>query len=152
METVYAIATMDTKGREIGYIAQCVGDAGAKVVTVDVGTGGEPSVWADVRREEVACCHPKGKEGVLGHSDRGRAVSVMSEGIVGTCKSIRSDIIVLCHGGPIAMPEDAHYILERVEGVDGFYGASSMERLPSEVGITDQVKKFTKLRLASPAT
>lgn len=74
------------------------------------------------------------------------------EGIVGTCKSIRSDIIVLCHGGPIAMPEDAHYILERVEGVDGFYGASSMERLPTEVGITDQVKKFTKLRLASPAT
>lgn len=74
------------------------------------------------------------------------------EGIVATCKSTRSDIIVLCHGGPIAMPEDAHYILERVEGVDGFYGASSMERLPTEVGITDQVKKFTKLRLASPAT
>lgn len=87
METVYAIATMDTKGREIGYIAQCVGDAGAKVVTVDVGTGGEPSVRADVRREEVACCHPKGKEGVLGHSDRGRAVSVMSEALVEFVKS-----------------------------------------------------------------
>lgn len=70
------------------------------------------------------------------------------QGIVESCKSIREDIIVLCHGGPIAMPEDAKYILERVKGIDGFYGASSMERLPTEVAITDQVKKFTSLKLA----
>jgi len=69
------------------------------------------------------------------------------QGIVETCKAIRNDVIVLCHGGPIAMPDDASYILEHVDGVDGFYGASSMERLPTEVAITDQVEKFTKLKL-----
>lgn len=73
------------------------------------------------------------------------------QGIVETCKSIRSDVIVMCHGGPIAMPDDARYILERVEGVDGFYGASSMERLPTETAITDQVRQFTKLKLTHKA-
>src|SRR5690625_2497991 len=62
--------------------------------------------------------------------------------IVDTCKSINEEIIVLCHGGPIAMPEDAQYVLNQVDGVDGFYGASSMERLPTEVAITEQIKKF----------
>jgi predicted TIM-barrel enzyme len=64
------------------------------------------------------------------------------QAIVDTCKNIRSDTIVLCHGGPIAMPDDAAYMLERVNGVDGFYGASSMERLPTEIAITEQIKKF----------
>ncbi len=73
------------------------------------------------------------------------------QGIVETCKSIRSDVIVMCHGGPIAMPDDARCILERVEGVDGFYGASSMERLPTETAITDQVRQFTKLKLTDKA-
>ncbi|MBI3684046.1 MAG: phosphoenolpyruvate hydrolase family protein [Acidobacteria bacterium] len=67
--------------------------------------------------------------------------------IVEVCKSIRDDVIVLCHGGPIACPEHAGFILERVPGVDGFYGASSMERLPTEVAITEQVRAFTDLRL-----
>jgi predicted TIM-barrel enzyme len=67
--------------------------------------------------------------------------------IVDTCKLIRDDVIVLCHGGPIASPDDAGYILERVAGVDGFYGASSMERLPTEVAITAQVRVFAELRL-----
>jgi predicted TIM-barrel enzyme len=67
--------------------------------------------------------------------------------IVDTCKLIRDDVIVLCHGGSIASPDDAGYILERVAGVDGFYGASSMERLPTEVAITAQVRVFAELRL-----
>ena len=66
--------------------------------------------------------------------------------ICNACKSIRGDVITLCHGGPIAEPEDASYILERVPEVDGFYGASSMERLPTEVAMTDQVKRFTEIR------
>lgn len=65
--------------------------------------------------------------------------------IVNSCKEINDEVIVLCHGGPIAMPEDAQYILERVEGVDGFYGASSMERLPTEIAITEQIKKFKNI-------
>ena len=66
--------------------------------------------------------------------------------ICNACKSIRGDVITLCHGGPIAEPEDASYILERVPEVDGFYGASSMERLPTEVAMTAQVKRFTAIR------
>ncbi|MCE2809581.1 MAG: phosphoenolpyruvate hydrolase family protein [Planctomycetaceae bacterium] len=63
-----------------------------------------------------------------------------------TAKSIRSDVLVLCHGGPIANPSDAQFILERCPEVDGFYGASSMERLPTEVAITEQVREFMKIR------
>ena len=57
------------------------------------------------------------------------------------------DVIVLCHGGPISEPEDAAYVLDHTSGVDGFYGASSMERLPTETAITEQIRKFTNLRM-----
>ena len=57
-------------------------------------------------------------------------------------KEVKPDILCLCHGGPISEPEDAAYVLERTEGVVGFFGASSIERLPTEVAITQQVKDF----------
>lgn len=60
-------------------------------------------------------------------------------------RAIREDVIVLCHGGPIAMPEDAGFILKRCRGVQGFYGASSMERLPTEKAIKAQVEEFGKI-------
>ena len=60
---------------------------------------------------------------------------------------VRSDILVLCHGGPIAKPEDARYILERCQGVHGFFGASSMERLPVEEAITGITKTFKGIPL-----
>ena len=56
--------------------------------------------------------------------------------------AINPDVIVLCHGGPIAEPEDAAYVLERTNGVVGFFGASSMERLPTEVAITENMRRF----------
>ena len=68
------------------------------------------------------------------------------QAITDTCKTLREDCLVLCHGGPIANPEDAQFILSNCRSVDGFYGASSMERLPTELAITDQVRQFTKLR------
>ncbi len=58
---------------------------------------------------------------------------------------IKPDVIVLCHGGPIAEPEDARYVLERTHGVKGFFGASSMERLPTEVAMTENMKRFKAL-------
>ncbi|MBB3932255.1 putative TIM-barrel enzyme [Kaistia hirudinis] len=58
---------------------------------------------------------------------------------------VRSDIIVLCHGGPIAQPEDAEFILKRTANCHGFYGASSMERLPVEAALTEQTRKFKGL-------
>ena len=60
------------------------------------------------------------------------------------------DIIVLCHGGPIAEPADAAYVLERTNGVAGFFGASSMERLPTEVAMTETVRRFKALRPSVP--
>jgi predicted TIM-barrel enzyme len=60
-------------------------------------------------------------------------------------KAVRSDVLVICHGGPISEPADAAYILERTRGVVGFYGASSMERLPAETAITEQVQRFKML-------
>ena len=62
-------------------------------------------------------------------------------------KAVNPDVMVIVHGGPVAQPEDAKYVLERTKGVVGFFGASSIERLPTEVAITDQVKTFKKLKI-----
>jgi predicted TIM-barrel enzyme len=61
-------------------------------------------------------------------------------------KHINKSVLVLCHGGPIAEPADAQYILDHTEGIVGFYGASSMERLPVEPAIENRVREFTALR------
>jgi predicted TIM-barrel enzyme len=61
-------------------------------------------------------------------------------------KKINKDILVLCHGGPIAEPADAQYVLDHTEGIVGFYGASSMERLPVEPAIRERVKEFAGLQ------
>jgi predicted TIM-barrel enzyme len=60
-------------------------------------------------------------------------------------KEVDADVLVLCHGGPIAEPEDAAYVLERTSGVVGFFGASSMERLPTEVAMTENMRRFKAL-------
>ncbi len=59
-----------------------------------------------------------------------------------SAKSVNSDILVLCHGGPISEPQDAAYIMAHTRGIVGFFGASSIERLPTEVAITDCVRRF----------
>jgi predicted TIM-barrel enzyme len=69
------------------------------------------------------------------------------QAIADAAKGVRSDVLVLCHGGPIASPEDTRYVLDRCPTIDGFYGASSMERLPTEIAITAEMRKFTGLRL-----
>ena len=57
-------------------------------------------------------------------------------------KRVNPEILVLCHGGPIAEPDDAAYILEHTEGIVGFFGASSMERLPVEVAMIENMRRF----------
>ncbi len=69
-----------------------------------------------------------------------------TQAIADAARKIKRDIVVLVHGGPVASPGDAHYVLNRTRGVDGFYGASSMERLPVETAITAQTAAFKKLR------
>ncbi len=67
--------------------------------------------------------------------------------IADAAKSARNDVIVLCHGGPISEPQDAEYVLHRTKGVHGFYGASSMERLPVEKAITETIQSYKAIKL-----
>ncbi len=66
-------------------------------------------------------------------------------------RRVNPDILVLCHGGPISEPEDVQYILQHTRGIVGFFGASSIERLPTERAITDGVRRFKSLTLAPTA-
>jgi predicted TIM-barrel enzyme len=67
------------------------------------------------------------------------------DAIAEAAMAVRNDVIVLCHGGPIAMPDDAAYILKRCRNCHGFYGASSMERLPVEIALTEQTRRFKEI-------
>jgi predicted TIM-barrel enzyme len=83
-----------------------------------------------------------GAETALTLEESARSVQAMHD----AAKRVNREILVLCHGGPIAEPADAQYILDHTEGVVGFYGASSMERLPVEPAISGRVREFTQLR------
>jgi predicted TIM-barrel enzyme len=73
------------------------------------------------------------------------------DAIASAARAVRQDVIILCHGGPISMPNDARYILERCDQIHGFYGASSMERLPAEAAILAQTAGFKALPLKKTA-
>jgi predicted TIM-barrel enzyme len=68
------------------------------------------------------------------------------DAIAAAARSVREDVIVLCHGGPISSPEDATYILKVCPDCHGFYGASSMERLPTEIALTEQTRRFKSIK------
>lgn len=69
------------------------------------------------------------------------------DAIAAAARSVREDVIVICHGGPISMPKDAAFILQNCARCDGFYGASSAERLPTEIAIRDQIKQFKTMEM-----
>jgi predicted TIM-barrel enzyme len=106
--------------------ARWMADAGADLIVAHMGltTGG--TIGAHTARTLDECVGP---------------VTAIAE----ACKAVRGDVFVLCHGGPIAEPADAWFILDRCP-VEGFYGASSMERLPAETAITARVREFAELR------
>ena len=87
----------------------------------------------------------KGSIGATTAKTLDQCVTLITD-IAKAARRVRRDIIILCHGGPIAEPEDAAYILKHCPGIDGFYGASSMERLPTERAITKQTEEFTRIR------
>ncbi len=82
-----------------------------------------------------------GAETALTLDDCVERIQAMNDAAV----AVNPDVIVLCHGGPLAEPEDARYVLERTDGVVGFFGASSMERLPTEVAMTENMRRFKAL-------
>jgi predicted TIM-barrel enzyme len=73
------------------------------------------------------------------------------DAIADAARSVRKDVILLCHGGPISMPDDARYVLSHCSGLHGFYGASSMERLPAETAIARQTADFKAIKLTGNA-
>ena len=75
--------------------------------------------------------------------------AVKVQELADAAKTINPDILCLCHGGPIANPEDAQFILNNTEGIVGFYGASSIERFPTEVGIRKQTEDFKQITFKS---
>ena len=74
------------------------------------------------------------------------------QAIVDAARRVNPEVLCLCHGGPIAMPDDARFMIDGVRGLDGFYGASSTERLPTEVAIRAQIEEFKRLRLPVKAS
>jgi predicted TIM-barrel enzyme len=84
-----------------------------------------------------------GAETALTLEESARRVQAMRDAAV----EVNPDILVLCHGGPIAEPEDARYIFEHTDGIGGFFGASSIERLATEVAIEGQARRFKSLKL-----
>lgn len=85
-----------------------------------------------------------GAKSALTLDEAARRVQAMAD----AAKAIRPDVIVLCHGGPIAEPADVADVFRQTKGIAGFFGASSIERLPTEPAIIGQVRAFTDLRLA----
>ncbi|WP_422926036.1 phosphoenolpyruvate hydrolase family protein [Singulisphaera sp. PoT] len=83
-----------------------------------------------------------GAKSALTLAEAGRRVQAMAD----AAKRVRDDVIVLCHGGPIAEPDDVAEIFRTTKGIAGFFGASSIERLPTEPAITQQVRGFTSLK------
>ena len=109
--------------------AEKMAAAGADVIVAHMGLTTKGSIGAESGRNL---------------DDSVRDVQAISDAAHG----VRDDVIVLCHGGPIAMPEDAEYVLQRTNNVDGFYGASSMERLPVETALTSQTEAFKAIRFS----
>lgn len=78
------------------------------------------------------------------------AAAARIQSMLDAAKSVREDVLVLCHGGPVAEPPDVAYVMEKVRGLDGFLGGSSMDRLPAERAITEQVRRFKAIARATP--
>lgn len=109
--------------------AQAMTEAGADVLVAHMGLTTSGSIGAQTSRsmeESVA------------------EVQAIRDAAVG----VRDDVIVLCHGGPIAEEADAKHVLDNTTGVAGFFGASSMERLPTEIAIADTLRGFKRLRVS----
>jgi predicted TIM-barrel enzyme len=132
-------------GLEVDIIARA---AGKDMLTTPYVFSKEDAVAMTRAGADIVVCHlglttggSIGAETALTLEDCVAKVDEWSE----AARSVREDVIVLCHGGPISSPADAAFVLSRCRACHGFYGASSMERLPTEVAIAEQVRAFTAI-------
>lgn len=139
----------------------------------NMGFGLEVEMIAEARRQEMVTCpyvfNPEearamaqaGADVVVAHmglttkgSIGAKTAMTLEEAvpsvqaIADAAREVNSELFVICHGGPISEPQDAAYILAHTTGVDGFFGASSIERLPTEVALTEQVRSFKSISLS----
>jgi len=112
--------------------AAAMAEAGADIIVAHMGTTGKGSVGAAT---------------TLTLDDCVKRIQAMRD----AARSVRKDVMVICHGGPIAEPEDAQYMYDHVAGIDGFFGASSVERLAVEPAIENQARSFKSLVLGCGA-
>ena len=103
--------------------AAAMAEAGADIIVAHMGLTTKGSIGAETAVTLDDCC-------------------VKIREIIAAARKVRPDIMVICHGGPIADPEDAAYVIKNVPEIDGFFGASSIERLASERGMTAQAAAF----------
>ncbi|SHE92885.1 Predicted TIM-barrel enzyme [Kaistia soli DSM 19436] len=109
-----------------GDEARAMAEAGADIIVAHMGVTTGGAIGATSAKSLEDCV---------------REIDAIAEAAM----AVRSNVIILCHGGPIAMPEDAAFVLQRTAHCHGFYGASSMERLPVEVALTAQTRRFKEL-------
>lgn len=110
--------------------ARAMATAGADIVVAHVGTTLSGTI---------------GAHSVMSLDDAVAQVQAMAD----AAKAVNPDVLVICHGGPIADVDDTRYVLANTTGLAGFYGASSMERLPVEIAITENVRSFKQLKLSA---
>ena len=118
---------LEETGMGYGLEVDMIAEAGADIIVAHMGltTGG--TIGAETARTLEDCAK-------------------IIEGIVKVVKDINPDALVICHGGPISEPKDAAYIIENVPGIDGFFGATSIERLAAERGIKAQTEAFKSIK------
>ena len=109
----------------------------------------DPAMREVAGRADVLVCHmgltTKGSIGAVTAKTLDQCVELIDDWAE-AARKVRPEVLVLCHGGPIAEPEDAAYVLQRCRCCHGFYGASSMERLPTERAIKGQTEAFVSIR------
>ena len=107
--------------------AQAMAEAGADIIVCHMGltTGGSIGAAAALKLEDCAALVDAWAEAAM---------------------KVNPEVLVLVHGGPVSMPEDAEYVLQHTDNCHGFYGASSMERLPTEIALTEQTKAFKAIK------
>jgi len=124
--TAHALDLLTTPYVFSGEDAEAMAAAGADLIVCHMGLTTSGAIGAQTTKSLADC---------VGLIDQWAAAAL----------AVRKDSIILCHGGPIAEPSDAEYILRNCKHLNGFYGASSMERLPTEIALTEQTRKFKNL-------
>ncbi|MEI7633721.1 MAG: Tm-1-like ATP-binding domain-containing protein [bacterium] len=160
--TIALIGALDTKGAEYAFVKERIEAQGLKTLLIDVGVLGQPAVKPDVLREEVVKAGGGDLVSLQSKKDRGDAAVVMSRGAAALLPKLHAEgrfdgVMALGGTDPmrltprfLAQVKDAGFAgaqnFPTVGLIDGFYGASSMERLPTERAIREQTEKFTRIR------